>query len=152
MNDRLSIALFLNRFSSDKSEFLKKFRGATSNVDTMANDYVDAEANVGNVDFAGVHNGEWIGTSEQPPENEATRQTGTSMLRERRQFQQSLAASASSSMSAARYYASCEEFCVAHVRQCVRLCLGFSTPLRGLCRTHCKARQRACPRECAGDR
>lgn len=110
-------------------------------------------------DFAGINDNTW-----EEKKVAAPKQTHpTHMRRQRRQYQQSLAigsnafsASSSNSMSAekasspsSRVYASCGEYCAAHVRQCQRICLGFSTQIRGLCTIHCKARARACPNECA---
>ena len=158
----LVLCYIVNRFSSKFLEPLGKSNDATSNVGPDANGYVKAEANVENVDFVGIHDVDWASAG-NASDNEVSRRTHSSMLREYQQSlkhgAESLAASSSSPKSAASYLsaskrrlASCEDLCKAHVRQCVRLCCGFSTQLRGLCFLHCKARARACPHECAGIR
>ena len=144
--------------------FLEASRDRKGNVVSKVTAYVDAIPNIRNNELERVHNGEWLGTAMEASddETEAAQETRTSiqLLREPQKRQHSLAlgaksfssskAATSSSQSSAPLYTSCADYCAAHVRQCVRLCLGFDIRLRGLCRAHCRARKLECPRECAG--
>ena len=116
--------------------------------------YVDAIPNIeiGNDELERVHNGEWGGAAMDASDSESARETRTSTrkLRDLQKRQHLWAKSLATSQTSARLFASCADLCADHVRRCMRNCLGFIVPLRGFCRAHCTARQRECPRECAG--
>lgn len=112
-----------------------------------------------------VRDNEWHRSEENEPVIEKLQ------LRERRQYRQSLApdatayaASSSSPMSTASArtikssapthaaFDLCSDFCAIPARRCMRICIGFSIQIRGMCRSHCMGGARACLRGCAATR